>query len=218
MHRTFLYCRRDRVGRAGEPDTTLLAGSRKGSSLHTGHIHGPRARLVSSFRRKMQRAKPPGGALMGSLRVRTADEFPRRRISPHRLRGGLREEIQVEAPRSRSGRPPQLAQNVCSRSVVASISDCGWGTAPPRRRTKATPVSSTVDGFVIYYLQTRERDILRIAVTPQVRGDRGPECRLTAICRLTARPFGFAACFCLSMRGTCAARGSGADDSRPDQI
>jgi hypothetical protein len=31
-------------------------------------------------------------------------------------------------------------------------------------------------------------------------------------------PFGFAAWFCLSMRGTCAARGSGADDSRPDQI
>jgi hypothetical protein len=24
--------------------------------------------------------------------------------------------------------------------------------------------------------------------------------------------------FCLSMRGTCAARGSGADESRPDQI
>jgi hypothetical protein len=190
MHRTFLYCRRDRVGRAGEPDTTLLAGSRKGSSLHTGHIHGPRARLVSSFRRKMQRAKPPGGALMGSLRVRTADEFPRRRISPHRLRGGLREEIQVEAPRSRSGRPPQLAQNVCSRSVVASISDCGWGTAPPRRRNqRRPPVSSTVDAFLIYYLQTRERDILRIAFTPQVRGDRGPECRLTAM------PFGFAAWF-----------------------
>jgi hypothetical protein len=34
--------------------------------------------LASSprFRRKIQRAKPPGGALMDSLRFRTADEFP----------------------------------------------------------------------------------------------------------------------------------------------
>jgi hypothetical protein len=42
-------------------------------------------------------------------------------------------EIPVEAPRSRSGRRPQRAQNVCTQSVVASIYDCEWGIAPPRR-------------------------------------------------------------------------------------
>ena len=71
-----------------------------------------------------------------------------------------------------------------------------------------------MDAFVIYYLQTRERDILRIAVTPQVRGDRGPECRLTAM------PFGFAAWFLpfdqRNVRGTrhrCRRQ-----PTRPDQI
>jgi hypothetical protein len=110
----------DRVGRAGGPDTT-------------------RARLVYSFCHKIRRAKRPGHAPMGSLCFRTADEFPGRRISPHRLRGGHREEIQLEAPRSRSGRPPQLAQTVCSRSVVALISDCGWGKALPGPIIKGDP-------------------------------------------------------------------------------
>ena len=52
------------------------------------------------------------------------DEFPGRRISPRRLRDMLREEIQVEALRSRNGWHPRRAQNVYT--VAASISNWGW--------------------------------------------------------------------------------------------
>ena len=53
---------------------------------------------------------------MGSLCFRTADEFPGRRISPHRLRGGHREEIQLEAPRSRNN----AACSVIGKMLAAS--------------------------------------------------------------------------------------------------
>ena len=70
-------------------------------------------------------AKPPRGGPRDSSCFGTSDEFPGRHISPHRLRGWLREEIQTEAPQLRNGPRPQRAQNVCTQLVVASISDCG---------------------------------------------------------------------------------------------
>src|SRR4029077_1548419 len=73
-------------------------------------------------------AKPPRGGPRDSSYFGTSDEFPGRHISPHRLRGWLREEIQTEAPRLRNGQRPQRAQNVCTQLVVASTSDCGRGS------------------------------------------------------------------------------------------
>src|ERR1700728_2029857 len=84
-------------------------------------------------------AKPPGGGPRDSPCFGTSDEFPGRRISPRRLRDGLREEIQTEAPRSQNERRPQRSQNVCTQLVVASISDCGWEKAPPRRCNQIRP-------------------------------------------------------------------------------
>jgi hypothetical protein len=59
-------------------------------------------------------AKPRRGGPMDNACFHTNDEFPGRRISPRRLGGGFREEIQMEAPQSRSGRRAQRAQNVCT--------------------------------------------------------------------------------------------------------
>src|ERR1700722_12654684 len=84
-------------------------------------------------------AKPPRGGPKDSPCFGTGDEFPGRHISPHRLRGWLREEIQTEAPRSRTARRPQRVQNVCNQLLVASISDCGRGKAPPRRCSQIRP-------------------------------------------------------------------------------
>src|SRR4029079_9426387 len=84
-------------------------------------------------------AKPPRGGPRDSAWFGTSDEFPGRHISPRRLRDGLREETQTEAPRSRNGRRPQRAQNVCTQLVVASNSDCGRGKAPPRRCNQIRP-------------------------------------------------------------------------------
>ena len=78
-------------------------------------------------------AKPPRGGPTDSSCFGTSDEFPDRHISPHRLRGWLREEIQTEAPQLRNGPRPQRAQNVYTLLVVASTSDFGRGKAPPRR-------------------------------------------------------------------------------------
>ena len=74
-------------------------------------------------------AKPRRGGLRDSPCFRTSGEFPGHRISSRRLRDGLQEEIQVEAPQSRSGRRPQRAQNVCTQLVGASISNYGWGNS-----------------------------------------------------------------------------------------
>src|SRR5208337_2175272 len=84
-------------------------------------------------------AKPPRGGPRDSPCFGTSDEFPDHRISLRRLRDGLREEIQTEAPRSRNGRRPQRAQNVCTQLAVASISDCGWEKAPPQRCNRIRP-------------------------------------------------------------------------------
>jgi hypothetical protein len=85
------------------------------------------------MRARGHRIRSSRGEPRDSQCSRINDEFPGRRISPHRLRDGFREEIQVEAPRSRSGRRPQRAQNVCTQLVFASIDDCEWEIAPPRR-------------------------------------------------------------------------------------
>jgi hypothetical protein len=159
---------RDRVGRSAFPIMSAMPPkATTGCEIAicrdepTGDVAWPPAGTSScNFIRELplrahsHRAKPPGRGPMGSLCFRRGDEFLGRRISPLRLRDALRAEIQVEVPQSRSGRPPRRAQNVYSRSVVASMSDCGWGTAPPQH-CNPTTTSSTMDRFVIDHLQIK---------------------------------------------------------------
>src|SRR6478672_10613505 len=105
-------------------------------------------------------AKPPRGGPRDSSYFGTSDEFPGRHISPHRLRGWLREEIQTEAPRLRNGPRPQRAQNVCTQLVVASTSDCGRGKAPPRRCNQIRPRVLRPQMRLSFDYLTKNRSIL----------------------------------------------------------
>ena len=81
-----------------------------------------------------------------------------------------------EADGLRSLRKTSVADRLSLRFPIAGGEQLRLGAV-----IKGDPSSLTVDAFVIYYLHIRARDILRIAVMPQVRGDRGPLFRLTAM-------------------------------------
>src|ERR1700719_3225270 len=90
----------------------------------------------SAERATGHRAKPACCGSTDSPYCRTGGELPGRYISPPRLRDKLPGETQEEALRLRTGWRPLRAQNVCTQWVVAWISACGWGTAPPRRHNR----------------------------------------------------------------------------------
>src|SRR5580700_11277173 len=90
----------------------------------------------SAKRATGHRAKPARCGSMDNPCCRTGGELPGRYISPRRLRDKLPGETQEEALRLRTGWRPPHAQNVCTQWVVAWISACDLGIAPPRRHNR----------------------------------------------------------------------------------
>src|SRR5271156_5378648 len=98
--------------------------------------HYDRASMTECRRHENHHANPARRGPRGSPCCRRGGEFLGCYISPRRLRDRRPGETPAKALRLRTGWRPPRAQIVYTRWVVAWISACDWGTAPPRRHNR----------------------------------------------------------------------------------